>query len=66
MSAKKDPPAVSLAKRIVDRLEKEELLDVTRVNRFIDSLATGKLRDSDWKLATEAIPRPKKKPMKRR
>lgn len=66
MTVKRHPPAFLLAKRIVDRLEKEKLLDATRVNRFVDSLATGKLRESDWKLAIEAIPLPSRKPNRRR
>ena len=66
MATKKESPASFLAKRIAERLEKEKLLDVTRVNRFVDSLAMGKLRESDWKLAIEAIPLPSKKPNRRR
>ena len=61
MGSQVDSPARSLAKRIIARLEKDKLLDVTRVDRFVDSLATGKLRDSDWKLAVEAVPKSTKK-----
>ena len=66
MVSKTDSPAMSLAKRIVARLEKEDLLDVTRVDKFADSLATGKLRESDWKLAVEQVPKSIRKSSKKK
>ncbi len=66
MVSKTDSPAMSLAKRIVAHLEKEDLLDVTRVDKFVDSLATGKLRESDWKLAIEKVPKSTRKSSKKK
>jgi hypothetical protein len=66
MASQSDLPATSLAKRIIARLEKEELLDVSRVDKFVDSLAAGKLREGDWKLAIEAVPKSSKKSSKKR
>ncbi|HEX5703912.1 MAG TPA: hypothetical protein VFX97_11975 [Pyrinomonadaceae bacterium] len=66
MGSQPDSPALSLAKRITARLEKEKLLDVTRVDKFVDSLASGKLREGDWKLAVEAVPKSTRKSTKKR
>ena len=66
MASQPDLPATSLAKRIIERLEKEGLLDVSRVDKFVDSLATGKLREGDWKLALEAVSKTQKKSSKKR
>lgn len=66
MASKMDSPAMSLAKKIVARLENEDLLDVSRVDKFVDSLATGKLRESDWKLAIEKVPKSTKKSSKKK
>ena len=66
MASQPDLPALSLAKRITARLEKEELLDVSLVDKFVDSLAAGKLREGDWKLAIEAVPKSSKKSSKKR
>jgi hypothetical protein len=66
MASQPDLPATSLAKRITARLEKEDLLDVSRVDKFVDSLAAGKLREGDWRLATEDVPKSSKKSGKKR
>ena len=66
MASKTDSPSVSLAKRIVATLEKEELLDVSRVDRFVDLLATGKLREGDWRLVIEKVPKSTKKSSKKK
>jgi len=66
MDSQSDSPAVALAKRITSRLEKEDLLDLSRVDRFIDSLAQGKLRDGDWKLALEKVPKSTRKSTKKK
>jgi hypothetical protein len=66
MASKRDSPALSLSKRIVAKLEKEDLLDLSRVDRFVDLLASGKLRDGDWKLAIEKVPKSTKKSTKRK
>jgi hypothetical protein len=66
MGSQLDSPAVALAKRITARLEREELLDVTPADKFVDSLATGKLRESDWKFAVEVVPKAPKKSSKKR
>jgi hypothetical protein len=57
---------MSLAKRITAKLEDNYLLDVSRVDRFVDSLAAGKLRETDWKLALEQVPKPTRKTSKKK
>lgn len=57
MSAK-DPPSFLLAKRIAERLVKERLLESRKVDRFVQLLADGKLKESDWRLDLEAVAKP--------
>ena len=66
MPSRTESPAMALAKKIVARLQKENLLDLTRVDKFVDSLAAGKLREGDWKLAVEEVPKSSKKSSKKR
>jgi hypothetical protein len=64
MESSGDSPAVSLAKRIAARLKREKLLS-DRADRFTDALASGKLKEADWRLALEAVLEPKEKQKKR-
>lgn len=66
MASTKQSPAFSVAKKIVSSLEQEGLLDVSRVDRFLESLANGKLREGDWKLAIEKVERTPRKSKKKR
>lgn len=66
MKSQPDSPAMSLAKRITAKLEGKDLLEVSRVDRFVDSLATGKLRETDWKLALEQVPKSNRKSRKKK
>jgi hypothetical protein len=54
MPAKRETPAEALARVITDRMKKEKLLDPDRAARFSASLASGKLKDSDWRLEIES------------
>jgi hypothetical protein len=62
MASSQESPALSLAKRIAARLKREKLLSSDRFDRFNDSLASGKLKESDWRLALESVLEPTKKP----
>lgn len=64
MPTSRESPAISLAKRIADRLAKEELLAAPQPQRFTDSLANGSLKEGDWRLALESAPKRKKRPTK--
>ena len=61
MADTKQAPAQALANRITARLVKENLLTEDRAARFSTALASGKLKDSDWRLAIEAVKQPKPK-----
>ena len=54
-------PAQMLAERITARLVGEKLLGADRAVRFCASLAAGKLKTGDWRLAIEAV-KPTSKP----
>lgn len=54
MPAKRETPAEALARVISERMKKEKLLDPDRATRFAASLASGKLKDSDWRLEIES------------
>lgn len=65
MASSQESPALALAKRIAARLKHEKLLSSDRFDRFTDSLAGGKLKESDWRLALESVLEPKKSDKKR-
>jgi hypothetical protein len=62
----RETPASSLAKRITDRLVKEKLLAPDRADQFSLSLASGKLKEGDWRFELEPVQKPKKKSTKER
>jgi hypothetical protein len=62
MASSQEPPALSLAKRIAARLKREKLVSSDRFDRFTDSLASGKLKESDWRLALESFLEQRNKP----
>lgn len=64
METLRESPALSLAKRIAARLKREKLVS-DRADRFTDALASGKLKEGDWRLALEVVSEPKDKQKKR-
>lgn len=48
-----ETPAQALARRIVERLVKEQLLSADDANAIQPKLAEGKLRGEDWRLPIE-------------
>lgn len=42
-----------VAKKVVERLVSESLLEPERKEKFLTSLASGRLREEDWRLALE-------------
>jgi hypothetical protein len=65
MGESHQPPALSLAKNIAARLVRDGLLKAERADRFINALAAGQLKQSDWRLALEADPKRREKPQKK-
>ena len=62
MASSQESPALALAKRIAGRLKREKLLVPDRFDRFTDSLASGKLKEGDWRLALELVLEPRNRP----
>lgn len=46
-------PSVELATRILDRLEKEQLISEGQRRRIADKLTQGKMKQEDWQAAVE-------------
>jgi hypothetical protein len=63
MASSQESPALALAKRIATRLKHEKLLS-DRADRFTEALASGKLKEADWRFALEAVLEPKNKQKK--
>ena len=62
MDENKKTAAQALAHRITTRLLTENLLAKERAERFSASLASGKLKAGDWRVALEAVNQPEAKP----
>ena len=60
MTSKRETPAETLAKRITERMLKENLLHSDRVNNFLSKFVIGKLKESDWRIEIEASAKPVK------
>lgn len=64
MTNKRETPAEALARKIGERMSREKLLQPERLDNFISKLASGKLKESDWRLELETSakpPKPRKK-----
>lgn len=48
-----DSPSMQLAVKVLDRLIEEKLLKVDDRKKLLQSLADGKLKSEDWRLAIE-------------
>lgn len=46
-------PSVELATKILDRLEKEQLISEGQRKRIADKLTQGKMKQEDWQTAVE-------------
>jgi len=57
-----DTPSQKLAKRIIDRLVSEKLLDAESGKKLLPKLAAGNLRPEDWRLPLETVEENQAKP----
>lgn len=46
-------PSTELATKILDRLEKEQLISGSQRKRIADKLTQGKMKQEDWQTAVE-------------
>lgn len=53
VSEQAETPAQALARRIVERLIKENLISTDDASELLPKLADGKLRGEDWRLPIE-------------